>query len=528
MVTTMLNHDYAFDEIKRKLARAAPATEPTPSAILADPLDALPPTVSHLGTAELTARAREPGQWHNAMLTLTARMAKSGAARDAVLSLAPQVQQPGFGLEQTAQELAVMFDGAASKYTTDGGPMTEQLRVNFKRDMHGNIRACLENVVLALKTPGLTRYALQFDTFRAEGMIVEPDADTWRPLTDADGVSLRIALANLGFKPIPKEMMRDAIVKTLADQKVDTAIDWLNAEPAWDGIPRIEQSLVRYFKAADTPYAAAVGNYLWTSAAGRILDPGCKADMVIVLVGKQGARKSTAVAAIAPDPMFFAEASLSDRDADLSRKLRGKVVIELAELRGLKSREGEAIKAWISTTHERWVPKYQEFETAFPRRCIMIGTSNDNEFLGDPTGERRWLPVAVLDTIDVEALVADRSQLWAEARERWSADGVLWRKAEELATSEHQNFTEMDVWAEPTAQWLFTPNKDGVCPADRPRLTTMDALNNLDFDLTVVKVGGRETYRMGRVLRRLGMKSISRHLDRVTVRTWARDNDMEP
>ena len=526
----MLNHDYAFDEIKRKLSRAAPAPalEPAPNTIQADPLAALTDTGSRLNQAELIAGAQEPGQWHNAMLTLTARMAKSGADRDAVLALAPQVQQPGFGLEQTEQELAVMFEGAVRKYAADNSPLTGQLRGNFKKDMHGNIRACLENVVLALKTPGLTGYALRFDTFRAEGMIAEPGSDTWRPLTDADGVSLRIALANLGFKPVPREMMRDAIVKVLADQKVDTAIDWLNSIPPWDGIPRTEQSLVRYFKAADTSYAAAVGNYLWTSAAARILDPGCKADMVIVLVGKQGARKSTAVAAIAPDPMFFAEASLSDRDADLSRKLRGKMVIELAELRGLKSREGEAIKAWISTTHERWVPKYQEFETAFPRRCIMIGTSNDNEFLGDPTGERRWLPVAVLDTIDVETLVADRDQLWAEARERWSADGVLWRKAEELATSEHQNFTEMDVWAEPTAAWLFTPNKDGVCPADRPRLTTMDALSNLDFELTAAKVGSRETYRMGRVLRRLGMKSTTRYVDGVTVRTWVRDLEAEP
>ena len=526
----MFDHDYAFDEIKRKLARAAPvpALEPAPNTLQADPLDALPTTVSRLNQAELIATAQEPGHWHNAMLTLTARMATSGADRDAVLALAPQVQQAGFSLEQTAQDLAVMFDGAARKYAANTSPLTGQLRGSFKRDMHGHIRACLENVVLALKTPGPTGYALQFDTFRAEGMIAQPGADTWRPLTDADGVSLRMALEGLGFKPVSKDMMRDAIVKTLADQRVDTAIDWLNAVPPWDGIPRIEQSLVRYFKAADTPYSAAVGNYLWTSAAGRILDPGCKADMVIVAVGKQGVRKSTAVAAIAPNPMFFAEASLSDRDADLSRKLRGKMVIELAELRGLKSRESEAIKAWISTTHERWVPKYQEFETAFPRRCIMIGTSNDNEFLGDPTGERRWLPVAVLDTIDVEGLIADRDQLWAEARVRWSADGVLWSKAEELATSEHQHFTETDVWAEPTAQWLFTAVKGGVCPADRPRLTTMDALSNLDFELTFAKVGRRETFRMGRVLKSLGMRSTTRYLNGMTVRTWVRDNDMEP
>ena len=109
---------------------------------------------------------------------------------------------------------------------------------------------------------------------------------------------------------------------------------------------------------SDTPYTRAVGQYLWSALAGRVLCPGVKADMVPVAVGAQGARKSTAVAAMAPAPEHFMEADLSRSDDDQARLMRGKLVIELAELNGLRTREAEHIKAFVSRTHEHWTPKY--------------------------------------------------------------------------------------------------------------------------------------------------------------------------
>src|SRR5690606_14634369 len=114
-----------------------------------------------------------------------------------------------------------------------------------------------------------------------------------------------------------------------------------------------------------------------------------KADMAPILVGQQGAGKSTAVAAMAPAPEFFAEISFSEKDEDLARKMRGRLVAEIGELRGLHTREQEAIKAFVSRTHENWIPKYREFAVQFPRRLVFIGTTNKDEFLADETGNRR-------------------------------------------------------------------------------------------------------------------------------------------
>ena len=141
-------------------------------------------------------------------------------------------------------------------------------------------------------------------------------------------------------------------------------------------------------------------------------------------VGKQGAGKTQGIKALAPIPDSYVEINLEHRDDNLARSLRGKLVGEIAELRGLQGREAEANKAWVSRTHEEWIPKYLEFGTKFPRRLLFIGTTNNEEFLADDTGERRWLPVRT-GVVDIEGLRRDRDQLWAEAVVRFR-QGELW------------------------------------------------------------------------------------------------------
>ena len=392
----------------------------------------------------------------------------------------------------------------------------------FKRTSAGDIEAVIENVVRAVESPEACGCDIRFDNFRSELMISPLGEDGWRPFTDADAVDLRIRLAAIRFKPVGKDMMRDAVTKVAADRQFDTATHWLeNVVPAWDGVPRIEDSLIRYFGAQNDNrgYSKAVGLYLWTALAGRVLAPGCKVDMVPVLVGEQGLRKSTAVAALAPAEDFFAEVSLEVKDTDLSRKMRGKMVIELGELRGLKSREAESIKAWITSTHERWTPKYMEYETVFARRFVLIGTTNDDEFLGDPTGERRWLPSRVERPCDVEALVRDRLQLWAEARERWRADGVLWREAEDLAKEEHRNFKSVDPWEDIVRAWLVEEDLAGSKPADKGMLRTPEILAGA-LQLDPKSVGKREEMRLTSVLKALGYARDQKWVDGSPKKVW--------
>ena len=187
----------------------------------------------------------------------------------------------------------------------------------------------------------------------------------------------------------------------------------------------------------------AVNRYLWTALAGRSLQPGVQADMAIVLVGGQGVGKTRGVEAMALLPEAAGSIDLTQRDTDTVRRLRGKQVVELAELRGIRSREKEYIKHFLTERFDEWTPKYQEMTVRAPRRCVFFGTSNEEEFLDDDTGERRWLPIRV-GAVDVAGIKAAATQLWAEAAAEFTTDGIAWKEAQTLAGNEHEEYRVED------------------------------------------------------------------------------------
>jgi hypothetical protein len=373
----------------------------------------------------------------------------------------------------------------------------------FKRDKHGAIEATLGNVLAALRRSDVAGVQIGHDRFNDELMIARDGTQEWRQFTDEDYTRLREHLARKGFKEIGRELMRDAVGLVAAENAFDSAQLWLESLPAWDGVPRVETFLARYFNAEDTAYTRAVSLYMWTAMAGRVIEPGVQADMVPVLLGGQGLRKTSGVKALVPGgKAHYVEVNLAHRDDNLARSLRGKLVGELGELRGLASREAEDIKAWISRTHEEWVPKYKEFAIEFPRRLLLIGTSNQPEFLVDTTGNRRWLPLHV-GLVDTDAIAAARDQLWAEARDLFTVLGVAWQDAERLAAPVHADHMVSDSWEDAVGAWLDAEDLDGTSPRTRKFLRLGDVLQGaLNLDPRSVKRADER--RLGDVLRSLG------------------------
>jgi predicted P-loop ATPase len=298
------------------------------------------------------------------------------------------------------------------------------------------------------------------------------------------------------FKAIGPVLMRDAVTYVADQGRFDSAQQWLR-QLQCDAIPRIDTFLIDYCGASDTPYVRAVSAYLWTALAGRVMEPGAKADMVIVLVGTQGIGKSRLIEKLAPNPDSYGTLNLADRDADTGRLMAGKVVIELAELRGLRQRDAESIKAFLSATSDRWVPKYKEKGIRQPRRIVFIGSSNVREFLTDDTGNRRWLPVDVT-RCDADAVGRDMELLWAEARERFLCEGIQFRDAERLASEVHEDYTDIDAWESSIVAYL-----DGDVPGRPRNVVTMDQLfAALYLDHAAHKSKGNSV-RIGGIMKRL-------------------------
>ncbi|MGJ7069959.1 virulence-associated E family protein [Morganella morganii] len=389
---------------------------------------------------------------------------------------------------------------------------------SFKRDKFGQIESTIDNAAKAVMCPDFVDIEIRFDIFRDEIVFAPAGTEQWQPFTDADYSRLRITMEKRGFKPVGRELIRDVVQLAAVENQFDTAIQWLNGLE-WDGIHRVEKFYHTHFGTDDNPYTRAVSLYMWTAMAGRVLMPGIKADMVPILVGVQGCGKSSGVAALSPDPSFFTEISFAEKDDDLARKMRGRLVAEIGELRGLNTKELESIKAFVTRTHENWIPKFKEFATQFPRRSLIIGTTNEDEFLADRTGNRRWLPVEV-QTVQVDDISRDVLQLWAEAREMFKAGGIQFEAAERLAAEVHEKYTIKDAWLDIIERWLDEPDlMTGEKPRTRDFLRAADVLREA-LNLDPKNISRREQMRISNVLQNCGYKLIQRRIDGKVTRVY--------
>lgn len=396
----------------------------------------------------------------------------------------------------------------------------------FKRNRGGTILCSMENVVMGAAAPQVTGFALRYDTFK-DGLVCEDVTEgKWRPFNDTDYTDLRIKFEQRGFPPISKDMMRDAVHLAARQDSFDTAQEWLSALE-WDGIPRIEQFWIEHFGVLDDPggYARAVGRYTWTALAGRVLTPGCQADMAPILTGPQGIGKSRGIAAIAPARDFATSMSFNEPEVERARKMRGTLIVELAELQGLKTRDREEILAWVTRSDEHWTPKFMEMTTTFKRRFLMCGTTNLNDFLDDPTGERRWLPMQVGQApgfcgVDVGGIEGAREQLWAEGRELFLKSGIQWRDAERLARGEHHNYKAEDIWHDAVLRWLNTPDMVGETPRKRPYLTVREVAEGA-LSIPAKQVRWVEQRRISKLLREEGYDLAVRRVEGRSTKVWA-------
>ena len=318
------------------------------------------------------------------------------------------------------------------------------------------IKATIDNVCKAIGDIEFCGYIVGYDTFKDQIMYRSKDDTSWIAFDDETYTLLRIELPKLGFEEISDAIIRAAVPFTAKQNKFDSAIEWLSGLE-WDGVPRVEQFNDKYFSTIDTPYTRATSLYLWTALAARVLDAGCQCDMVPVYEGAQGDGKSSAIAAMAPRISESTEISFLEEEDKAVRKMRGTLLVEISELRGIHAKDVESTKAFITRRVDRWIPKYKEFTQEVPRRCVFIGTTNSKEFLTDSTGNRRWLPMTT-GKIDREAIDRDRDQLWAEAAVIYKQRGICWQDAELLARDVHEEYSpEDDTWADAVRDYISKP-----------------------------------------------------------------------
>jgi predicted P-loop ATPase len=250
--------------------------------------------------------------------------------------------------------------------------------------------------------------------------------------------------------------------KETAGQEVQTVarehpfhpvVDYLEAL-TWDRNKRISRWLPTYLGAKESEYTQAVGKKWLIGGVARVYRPGCKNDTCLNLEGAQGSLKSTALRCLA-DPWFTDDMpELGTKDSAL--QTRGVCLIELSELDSMNKTEISKVKAFMTRAVDRFRPPFGRRLIESPRECFFAGTTNQDHYLQDETGGRRFWPVRC-GTILIDDLRRDRDQLLAEAVAKFRAGAVWWltdAKTNAAAADEQRDRYVGDAWAQLIAAWV--------------------------------------------------------------------------
>lgn len=230
-----------------------------------------------------------------------------------------------------------------------------------------------------------------------------------------------------GLPSVSASALEEAIKTVGYTERFHPIRDWL-VEQQWDGKPRLDNWLI--FVLGESPasltapmqeYLRLVGRFWVLGMVYRVMEPGCKFDYCPVLEGQGGLRKSTLVEVLASTEFY------SDTKFDVSRgheaqeQVQGVWLYEIAELAGFSKSDVNEIKSFITSKKDRYRVAYGKVVEDFPRQCVLVGTTNDDKYLKDPTGNRRFWPIPVRHLINTEWVVKYRHQLFAEAFARYQS-----------------------------------------------------------------------------------------------------------
>jgi predicted P-loop ATPase len=389
---------------------------------------------------------------------------------------------------------------------------------NIKLDAKGGVRPILTNVILFLREHQTWKGVLGFDEFNNRVVIRKrpywgdesPDA-AW---TDHHESLVRVWFQNEDIAANQSDVGK-GVQAAARSHPFHPVRDYFDAL-VWDGKARLDTWLIDYLHADDTAYIRAIGSRFLISAVARIYKPGCQADYMLVLEGPQGKQKSKAIRALAVRDAWSTDRLSHVASKDASQETAGVLLIEIAEMEPLVRAGSSSMKRFITQRFDRYRPPFGKHLINRPRQCVFIGTINPiaDGYLKDPTGARRFWPVACHGMIDVEGIELDREQLWAEAIVRFKA-GAQWyletSQLEALATAEQAARFKTDVWKEPIEEWLGK-RKDtsmtevlesvlGLTPREQNRSAQMRVaaiLTNLGFSKHRPRKGDKRSNRYWR------------------------------
>lgn len=345
------------------------------------------------------------------------------------------------------------YEEANKEFQSDNTDCSDEWMFNLKRNSNGIIEKTIDNILLVLENDPLVKGKIALDDFANRGLVLGAlpwdNSEKKRFWDDTDDAGLRHYLEKV-YGLIGKEKIYDATSLCAHKHKFNSVRDYL-LSVKWDGVSRLETLFIDYFGADDNEYTKEVAKKSFVAAVARVMQPGIKFDNMVIISGAQGIGKSTFFSYLGKD--WFSDSLVTFEGKEAAELIQGRWLIEVGELSGMTKSETNTVKQFLSKTDDIYREAYGRRTAQFPRKCVFFGTTNDTEYLKDPTGGRRFWPVdanAKKATKSVfRDLPSEVDNIWAEAFAFWQLGEPLYlsKNAEKMARKQQEDHREVSAKA---------------------------------------------------------------------------------
>lgn len=344
-----------------------------------------------------------------------------------------------------------------------GSPPRDWLKLCIKGGKKGAPLNNAENIWIALCHDAGLKDAVRFNEMTRTTTVHHAIGDPAKIITpheiaDHDYCAIQRHLQRSGLKTVGWDPVAREVEEYARKNSYHPVRNWLESLE-WDRTERLTRWLAHTVGAEASEYLAAIGQMFLVAMVARIFEPGCKADYMLILEGEQGEEKSK-MCRILGGEWFSDHLPDITSGKDASIHLRGKWLIEIAEMHAFNKAESTQLKTFISRETEKFRPPYGRADVNEPRQNLFIGTTNKEIYLKDETGGRRFWPVKVKTrAIQLDWLADNRNQLFAEAVHAYREGCPWWpdRDFEREHIQPHQDARfDADAWEEPIAEFIRT------------------------------------------------------------------------
>mgnify|MGYP000777741266 FL=1 len=351
----------------------------------------------------------------------------------------------------------------------------EDIRADLARNDKGNSCQTINNCMLVFHRDPLLKGSIRKNELSGKIDIVGNLGwqRTSSSLTDTDVYQIHWYLEkNYGLKN--DRNINKAMNIVASENRYHPIRDYLE-KLKWDGQPRIDNLLPRYLGADCDDYTKEIMRLFMLAAIHRVYEPGCKFEIMVCLVGGQGAGKSTFFRFLAINDEWFSDDFKRMDDDNVYRKMQGHWIIEMSEMMAtVNAKSIEDIKSFISRQKETYKIPYETHPEDRPRQCVFVGTSNNMDFLPlDRTGNRRFAPVLVHPEWVEKHILEDEKESREYIRQAWAEAMELYRngfhelklsgKTEEYLKEMQKDFMPEDAKVGIIQNWLDELAEDYVC-----------------------------------------------------------------